>query len=126
MKSAREAWCACGESGTGTQLTPAAQLALAIDNPTFGQIVGREFDPDTVARYNTDEVLAHPPGHMGHDQMTAFNLDAKTRVGEGLGHNALHLQSFFLLVCHKALIKGTDTRRLLTQPVARCRENCLI
>lgn len=85
-----------------------AGLALAEDDPALGQIVGRELHADAVARDDADEVLAHPAGDVGHHDVPAFNLHAKSRIGESLRHHALNLQSFFFLFFHTLSIAWTN------------------
>src|SRR4029079_8485000 len=71
-------------------------LALAESDATFGEVVGREFNPHSIARDDTNEVLSHFACHVcGHD-VTAIDLHAKARVGEGLGDHAVDFESFFL------------------------------
>jgi hypothetical protein len=79
------------------------KLAFAVNDPALCQIVRRKFDPNPVARHNTDEVLSHPTGNVGQNNVSTFDLNAKTSIGEGLRHNALNLKCFFLLFCHKSL-----------------------
>ena len=52
-------------------------LALAERDPTLGQIVRRQLDPNLVPRHDTNEVLPHPPGHVGNHGMTAVECYAK-------------------------------------------------
>ena len=78
-------------------------LAFAVYDPAFCQIVGREFDPNAVAWDDADEMLAHPTCNVGHDDVSTFDLDAKTSIGEGLSDHALDFECFFLLFCHKCL-----------------------
>ena len=77
-------------------------LPLAKYDSTLGQVVRREFHADAIARDDADEVLPHPAGNVRHDKVAAFNLDAESRVGEGLGDDALDFKSFFFLFFHKS------------------------
>src|SRR4051812_22016197 len=38
---------------------------------------------------------------MGQYDVSTFDLDPKAGIGEGLRDDALHLECFFLLFCHK-------------------------
>jgi hypothetical protein len=80
------------------------RLSLPIGDPTLRQIVGRKLDSDLVAGNNTDEVLAHPARHVGGDDVSPFNLDAKSRVRESLGYDALDFESLLFLFCHRLLL----------------------
>ena len=62
---------------------------------TLGQIVRRQFDGDGVTGENPDIVLAHFAGNMRGHHMTVFEFDAKRRIGQRLGDDALHLNGFF-------------------------------
>ena len=86
-------------------------LAFAVDNPTFGQIVGREFDSDPVTGHDSDKVLPHPASDVGHDEMPAFNFHAKTRIRKSLNDHALHFECFFFLFCHTRIVCETGTRK---------------
>ena len=88
------------ERRSGSLRPGGVRLAFAKDDAAFGQIVRGELDPDAVARHDADEMLAHPAGDVGHDDMSALDLDAKPRVGQGLRHDALDLKCFFFLLFH--------------------------
>ena len=47
-------------------------------------------DPDLIARNNTDEMLAHLASDMRHDQISRVQLNAKPRIGKGLGHRTFN------------------------------------
>src|SRR4051794_19330837 len=79
------------------------KLAFPVNDSTFGQIVGREFHTDAVARDDADKVLAHPTGDVGQNNVSTFDLDAETSIGEGLSNHTLDFESFFLLFCHTSL-----------------------
>jgi hypothetical protein len=85
-------------SGHKRHRPPVRRLAFPIDNPTFGQIIGRQFDTNAVARHDADEVFAHPASHVRQHVMAAFNLNAKSRVGESLHHDALDFERWFLFL----------------------------
>ena len=67
------------------------KLAFAVNDAAFCQIVWREFDPHPVARHDADKVLAHPTGNVGHYDVSTFDLNAKSSIGQGLRDRALDL-----------------------------------
>ena len=77
------------------------ELALAVDNSTLGQIVGREFYADVVAGYNPDKVFPHAAGNVGHDDVAPLDFNPKPRVRQSLHNNTLDLQGFFFLLGHE-------------------------
>ena len=79
------------------------KLAFPVNDPAFCQIVRREFNSDAIPGNNADKVLPHPTGDVGHNDVSTFDLNAKTGVGQGLRHDALDLECFFLLFCHTRL-----------------------
>jgi hypothetical protein len=79
------------------------KLAFPVNDSAFGQIVRREFDPNPVAWHDADKVLAHPTGDVRQNDVSTFDLNAKTSIGQRLGNCALDLESFFLLFCHTRL-----------------------
>ena len=92
------------------------ELAFAVDDPALGQIVRREFDANSIARHDADEVLTHSSRDVGHDNVSTFDLHAEPRVREGLGNGTLDLKSFFLLFRHKKLAWGIDRGDCPLQP----------
>ena len=66
-----------------------------VDNPALAQIVGRQLHGDVITRENADVVLPHLAGNVCSHDVTVFQLDPKSRVGERLGHDAFHLQGLF-------------------------------
>src|SRR5687767_7262711 len=75
-------------------------LSLSVNDAALRKIVRRKFDADSVPRYNADEMFSHAARNMGHDNVSAFDLHAKPRVGEGLSDRTLDFQSFFFLFRH--------------------------
>ena len=65
-------------------------LALAIDNSTLGQVVRREFDFHSIARDDSDKVLAHFAGHMRQDLRSVIHLHAEPRVRQRLSYRSLN------------------------------------
>ena len=57
---------------------------------TPGQIIGRNFDLDLIARIDSDEVHADLSGDLSHDFMPAGQLDAEIRVRQRLDDDAFY------------------------------------
>src|SRR5262245_22195198 len=76
------------------------KLPFPVNDPAFGQIVRRKFDPNPIARHDADKVLAHPTGNMGQNDVSTFDLNAKSSIGQGLRNGAFDLEGLFLLLCH--------------------------
>src|SRR5262245_18962258 len=55
---------------------------FAIDNPTLGEVVGRDLDGHPVARDDPDTVLPHLAGDVRQDAMPVLKLDHELCVGE--------------------------------------------
>jgi hypothetical protein len=72
-------------------------LAFSIHDPTFGQVIGREFDAHLVARNDTNEVLSHAAGYVSHDLGSGLELDAKPGICERLSYGAFNLEGLFFL-----------------------------
>ena len=86
------------DDGCGRCAAPGAGLALDVPkgDATLAQVVGRHFERHRVTRQNTDVVLLHAAGRIGHQLVTILERDAKTRVRQHLGDGALHFDQFFL------------------------------
>lgn len=78
-------------------MNQAKSLSLTIDDSPLGEVVGRQLDPNLIARDNANEVLSHSPGNMCHHLRTGFELDPKSGVGERLCHSAFDLEGFFFI-----------------------------
>ncbi len=85
-----------------------SQSAFAVYNPAFGQIIRRQLDTDAVTWNDANKVLAHSAGDMGHNDVSTFDLNAKTGIGKGLSYNALDLKCFFLLFCHTRFVRRAE------------------
>ncbi len=72
-------------------------LAFAVNDPAFGQIVGRQLHSDLVTRDNSNEVFSHPASDMREHIVAGFKLDTKAGVGQGLGNGPLDFERFFFL-----------------------------
>jgi hypothetical protein len=66
-------------------------LSFAVNDPALGQIVGRKLDANAIAGDDADKMLAHPARDMGHDNVSTFDLYAKSRVRQRLRDDALDL-----------------------------------
>ena len=78
-----------------------ADLALAVDDTAFGQVVGGKLDAYAVAGDDPDKVFSHTARDVGHNDVSTFDLDAEARIGERLRDDAFDFECFFLLICHK-------------------------
>ena len=58
---------------------------------TPGQIIGRNFNLDLIARIDADEVHSNLTGDLSHDFMPAGHLDAEIRVGQRFDDDAFNL-----------------------------------
>ena len=74
-------------SMNGGAVQPA--LSFSINDTALGQIVGRQLHFHPVAWDDADKVLSHFSSDVGQDQRPVVDLDAKSRVCEGLGHRTL-------------------------------------
>ena len=97
-----------GKEYTGRGDRCCRKLAFAVNDAAFCQVVWREFDPHPVARHDADKVLAHPTGNVGHNDVSTFDLNAKSSIGQGLRYSPLDLECFFLLFCHTRLCPMND------------------
>jgi hypothetical protein len=57
---------------------------VAIDDSSFGQVVGRHLEIDPITRENTNSVPAQTPGNVCEDDVSVIELDRKGRAGEDL------------------------------------------
>ena len=72
-------------------------LPLAEDDPTLGQIIGRELNAYSITGYDSNEVFSHFPRHVGEHFRAVVHLNPKSGVGERLRDDALNLKCFFLV-----------------------------
>ena len=68
---------------------------FSIDDSTFRQIVGRQFNANLITRNNPDEVFSHPTGNVRHHLIASFQLDSKTRVSQRLSDRSFDFECFF-------------------------------
>ncbi len=68
-----------------------AASAGAVNDATFGEIVGRQFDGHFIAGQDADVVLAHLAGNVRGHGVTIFEFYAEHGVGQGLGDRSFHL-----------------------------------
>src|SRR5690606_27700015 len=73
----------------------AARLQVAEVDATLGQVVGREFERDTVTRQDADVVLLHLARRVGNQLVTADQRHAVARVGQHLVDDGRHVDEFF-------------------------------
>ena len=70
-------------------------LSFAINDSTFGQIIGGEFHANLVTWNDPDEVLSHSSGNVSHHLRPGFQLNAEPSVSQCLCHCAFDLEGFF-------------------------------
>src|SRR5215469_17584485 len=89
------------DSTLGSVRTAEAQLhlpassATAKDDAALAQVVGRQFHGYGVTGQDADVVLAHLAGDMGRHHMAISQFYPESRVGQGLGDLAFHLDRIF-------------------------------
>jgi hypothetical protein len=72
-------------------LTVCGQLAQAIDNAGFTEVVGCHFQFHPVADGEANESLAHFARYMRKDFVLVNQFYAEHRAGQDLGHRAFHI-----------------------------------
>ena len=73
---------------------------MAINNTAFRQVVGRNFNIDSIAGQNPDAVTAHAARNMREDDMAVVKLYRKSRTWEDLLDVAGHLDwTLFGVLC---------------------------
>tara|TARA_A100001391_G_scaffold115834_1_gene78287 strand:+ start:2467 stop:2865 length:399 start_codon:yes stop_codon:yes gene_type:complete len=90
--------------GVGGSATRKSRLAFAVHDPTFGQIVRRQLNPDLVARDDPDEVLSHPSGNVREHIVPGFELHTKSGVGKCLGNGPFDFKRFFFFAQNVRLV----------------------
>lgn len=76
-------------------------LPFPIDDPTFGQVIGRECYTHRITRNNPDIVFSHLARKMGEDNMLVLKFHTEHRIGKCFANDAFHFNCFFF--GHKAL-----------------------
>lgn len=79
--------------------------AGAEGDAAFGQIVGGDLHGNLVAGKNSDVVLAHLSGNVGHHDVAVLKLHSEGGVGQELKHGALHFDTFFF--CHRFSVNSS-------------------
>ena len=64
------------------------RLFVAVGDTAFCEIVGRQFERDTVSSKNTDAVLAELSSQVCEDHAILVELDAKLAIGQFFYHHA--------------------------------------
>ena len=90
-------------------------LFRPVNNPSAGQIVGRQLNRYFVSRENLDEVHPHLTGNVRKNAMPVFQLNAEHGIGQRLNDATLNLYGF--LFRHKRIplclmIQTQDNRTL--------------
>ena len=79
----------------GRMHTVETPLALAEDDSTAVQIVGRKRDFYRIARHDSDIVLSHFSGQRCKDEMSVLQFDSERCIRERFFYDAFHFNSFF-------------------------------
>jgi len=70
-------------------------LAVAVGDAAFGQVVGRELEGDAVAVHDLDAVSPQPAGHGGEDSFPHVELDGEHSGFELLDYFAVYFYAVF-------------------------------
>jgi hypothetical protein len=71
-------------------------LLQSVGDPTAGQVVWRQLDPDSVARQDPDEIHPELPGDVGQHPVAILELDREHRIGERLDDRSFDLDRISL------------------------------
>ena len=71
------------------------ESTFAVDDPTLGQIIRRQFNANLVTRNDADVVLSDFTRGVCEDFGAGVQLDPEPSVGEGLGDRSLDFKGFF-------------------------------
>ena len=71
------------------------RLTFSIDDSTFGQIIGRQFNADFVTGHNSNKVLAHSSRDMSKNFIARLQFHTKPGVCQGLCDRTIYFKSFF-------------------------------
>jgi hypothetical protein len=84
---------------------------VAVDDATAVEVVGRDLDPNLVARQDTNAEPAHLAGQMGEQLVIVLELHAEQQVREGFGYLTVDFE--LLLNCHRPSLveEHAGTRR---------------
>lgn len=63
---------------------------FSVGDSALRQVVRGKFNFDFVSGNDPDKKLSHATGHMSNHFMAAFDLDAKSRVGQRLGYRTFN------------------------------------
>lgn len=69
--------------------------SLAVSYPSFGQVVGGQFDLYSVTSRNSNVVLPHFARYVRGDFVAIVQFDFERSVGERIGYYAFHFNLFF-------------------------------
>src|SRR5262245_53895606 len=73
-----------------------AHVLVAEVDTTLVEVVRRHFHGHAIAGQDTDAVLFHAPGGIGHDLMPIIELHATARIRQDLRDHTFELQHLFL------------------------------
>src|SRR5260370_1330998 len=93
-------------------------LAVALDDAAAREVVGRQLDPDAIARRDAYEVAAHAAGGVGDELVAAFELDLEHRIGQRLRDDRVHHDGLLFLAAIVLLRLGRFRRAPRTPALA--------
>jgi hypothetical protein len=96
------------------------QLSLAVNNSTLGQVIGRKFDPNFVARDDSNEVFSHSASDMSHHFTAGFQLNTKSRIGQCLCDSTFDLEGLFFISQNQTSNQESLSRVKLFHLVTDC------
>lgn len=71
-------------------------FAKAISNSTLGQVIGRQFHLDAIARQDLNVIAADLARDMGQDIEAVIQINSKHGIGQGLSNSPLHFNEVLL------------------------------
>ena len=77
MACPRRCWQRAGAKNSAARRGRWAAHNVAERDAALGQVIGREFERDTVTRDDADVVFAHFPGGVGNDLVTILHAKAQ-------------------------------------------------
>jgi len=72
---------------------------VAVGDAAFGEIVGRHFEGDAVARQDADSITAKLPGQVRENRLFLIQLHAENAVGKLLYYGSCDFNIVFFAHC---------------------------
>src|SRR5215212_7207267 len=85
-------------SSSSLVLAPWDGSLQSVGDPTAGQVVGRELNPDAVSRQDPDEIHPKLSGNVGQHPVAVLKLDSEHRVRKGFDDRSFDFDRVSL--CH--------------------------